>query len=121
MSLGRLSAAAVHGSIPCFPDRTFRHSAVFVNTEAGIEKPQDLAGKTLGEFALFGHDAGVWPRGRAQPPLASQASGSVYWPSRRTSKWRCGPVESPVEPTSPTGAPAVTLWPALTWRTDRWL
>jgi ABC-type nitrate/sulfonate/bicarbonate transport system substrate-binding protein len=50
-------------ALPVFPNRNFRHSAIFVNTEAGIEKPQDLAGKTVGEFALFGHDAGVWPKG----------------------------------------------------------
>jgi ABC-type nitrate/sulfonate/bicarbonate transport system substrate-binding protein len=50
-------------ALPIFPNRNFRHSAIFVNTSAGIEKPQDLAGKTIGEFALFGHDAGVWPKG----------------------------------------------------------
>lgn len=50
-------------ALPIFPNRNFRHSAIFVNTAAGIEKPQDLAGKTIGEFALFGHDAGVWPKG----------------------------------------------------------
>jgi 4,5-dihydroxyphthalate decarboxylase len=50
-------------ALPIFPNRNFRHSAIFVNTAAGIEKPQDLAGKTVGEFAMFGHDAGVWPKG----------------------------------------------------------
>lgn len=50
-------------ALPIFPNRNFRHSAIFVNTAAGIEKPQDLAGKTIGEFALYGHDAGVWPKG----------------------------------------------------------
>jgi 4,5-dihydroxyphthalate decarboxylase len=50
-------------ALPIFPSRDFRHSAIFVNTAAGIEKPADLAGKSIGEFALFGHDAGVWPKG----------------------------------------------------------
>jgi ABC-type nitrate/sulfonate/bicarbonate transport system substrate-binding protein len=50
-------------ALPVLPNRNFRHSAVFVNTASGIEKPQDLADKTVGEFALYGHDAGVWPKG----------------------------------------------------------
>lgn len=50
-------------ALPVFPNRCFRHSAIFVNTSSGIEKPQDLAGKAIGEFAVYGHDAGVWPKG----------------------------------------------------------
>jgi len=50
-------------ALPIFLNRNFRHSAIYVNTAAGIEKPQDLVGKTIGEFALYGHDAGVWPKG----------------------------------------------------------
>jgi ABC-type nitrate/sulfonate/bicarbonate transport system substrate-binding protein len=49
-------------ALPIFPNRNFRHSAIYVNTSAGIETPRDLAGKTIGEFALYGHDAGVWPK-----------------------------------------------------------
>jgi hypothetical protein len=50
-------------ALPIFLNRNFRHSAVFVNVHSGIEKPEDLTGKTIGEFALYGHDAGVWPKG----------------------------------------------------------
>ena len=50
-------------AIPVFPNRAFRHSAVYVNASSGIEAPQDLAGKTIGEFATYGHDAGFWPKG----------------------------------------------------------
>ncbi|WP_246242975.1 4,5-dihydroxyphthalate decarboxylase [Amycolatopsis pithecellobii] len=50
-------------AIPVFPNRHFRHSAIYVNASSGIEKPEDLVGKTIGEFATYGHDAGVWPKG----------------------------------------------------------
>src|ERR671933_1821609 len=35
-------------AIPVFPHRRFRHSYVFVNTEAGIREPRGLAGKAGG-------------------------------------------------------------------------
>jgi 4,5-dihydroxyphthalate decarboxylase len=50
-------------ALPIFPNRNFRHSSVFVNTATGIETPRDLAGATIGEFAMFGHDPGVWIKG----------------------------------------------------------
>lgn len=50
-------------ALPIFPNRNFRHSALFVNTDSGIKRPADLAGKTVGEFALWGHDPGVWMKG----------------------------------------------------------
>ena len=50
-------------ALPIFPNRNFRHSSVFVRADAGIEKPEDLAGKTIGEFALWGTDPGTWMKG----------------------------------------------------------
>jgi hypothetical protein len=50
-------------ALPVFPSRCFRHSAIYVNRASGIEKPEDLAGKTVGEYAVYGLDAGVWPKG----------------------------------------------------------
>ena len=34
--------------IPAFPSRAFRHSAIFVRTDRGISKPEDLRGKIVG-------------------------------------------------------------------------
>lgn len=57
------SAGSPFLALPIFPNRNFRHSALFVNADSGIERPEDLAGKTVGEFALYGSDPGVWVKG----------------------------------------------------------
>jgi 4,5-dihydroxyphthalate decarboxylase len=50
-------------AIPVYPIRLFSHSAIYINTRSGIESPKDLIGKKVGEFFLYGHDAGTWSKG----------------------------------------------------------
>jgi 4,5-dihydroxyphthalate decarboxylase len=58
--------------VPAFPSRHFRHRQIYVNVDAGIERPEDLVGKRVGipEYqmtaalwirALLQHDYGVMP------------------------------------------------------------
>jgi 4,5-dihydroxyphthalate decarboxylase len=53
-------------AIPVYPIRLFSHSAIYINTTKGIEQPKDLIGKRIGEFFLYGHDAGTWAKGILQ-------------------------------------------------------
>jgi 4,5-dihydroxyphthalate decarboxylase len=52
-------------ALPAFVSRNFRHSYIFVNARAGIEKPEDLTGRKVGipEYQLTGT---VWIRGMLQ-------------------------------------------------------
>ena len=49
-------------AVPVFTSRLFRHSAIYINTAAGIVLPEDLAGKAIGvpEYQLT---AALWCRG----------------------------------------------------------
>ncbi|RZK38543.1 MAG: 4,5-dihydroxyphthalate decarboxylase [Hymenobacter sp.] len=73
-------------AIPVFPVRVFRHSAIYINNASGIKTPGDLAGKKVGELALYGHDAGVWPKGiladefNLTPEQCSWTVGKLDWP-----------------------------------------
>jgi 4,5-dihydroxyphthalate decarboxylase len=76
-------------AIPVFPNRQFRHSAIFVNTASGITKPQDLAGRTVGEFAMYGHDAGV---------VAKGILSDEYGVTPEQSRWVIGGFDWPMAP-----------------------
>jgi len=73
-------------AIPVFPVRSFRHSAIFVNANSGINKPEDLNGKTIGELALYSHDAGIVPKGMLmeefgfKPETCRLLIGGLDWP-----------------------------------------
>jgi 4,5-dihydroxyphthalate decarboxylase len=71
--------------IPAFPLRTFRHSAIFIRTDRGIEQPADLRGKTLG-IGEYQQTAQVWARGMLQ---------DEYGVAMRDVKWRTGGFKQP--------------------------
>ncbi|MBV9529072.1 hypothetical protein [Sphingomonas sp.] len=76
-------------AIPVFPNRCFRHSAIYINRASGIARPEDLAGKTIGELALYGHDAGVMPKG---------ILSDEYGVKPEQSRWIVGGIDFPLKP-----------------------
>ena len=76
-------------AIPVFPNRCFRHSAIYINVHSGIRNVEDLAGKTIGEFAMYGHDAGVWPKG---------ILSDDYGVTQNQCRWIVGGLDWPLKP-----------------------
>ena len=66
-------------AIPVFPNRFFRHSAIFVNAAMGICSPGDLAGRAVGELQRYGHDAGIWAKGALSDDFGVKASSMVHY------------------------------------------
>jgi 4,5-dihydroxyphthalate decarboxylase len=70
MGLNFAVTAAARGApegliaLPIFPLRRFCHGVVFFNTSAGIARPQDLVGKTIGN--IYPAAGNVWTRGILQ-------------------------------------------------------
>jgi 4,5-dihydroxyphthalate decarboxylase len=72
-------------AIPVFLSRVFRHSAIYVRTDRGIERPEDLRGRRVGvpEYQM---SAAVWVRGLFQ---------EEYGVAPRDLRWLTGGMETP--------------------------
>jgi 4,5-dihydroxyphthalate decarboxylase len=52
-------------ALPIFPSRVFRHNGIYVNVNAGIERPEDLRGRRVG-VPEYLQTANFWIRGFLQ-------------------------------------------------------
>jgi 4,5-dihydroxyphthalate decarboxylase len=82
MSASTYLAARARGgfpfiAIPVFPSKAFRHSFVFVNRKAGIQKPTDLIGRRVGMMG-YGQTAAVWIRGMLQDDFGIDLR-KIHW------------------------------------------
>ena len=82
LSMGAFLTAASRGrrpfvALPVFPSRTFRHRCIFVNTDSGIRRVEDLRGKRMGvpEYSMT---AAVWLRGMFQHEYGILPS-EIHW------------------------------------------
>lgn len=72
-------------AIPAFVSRAFRHSAIYVRRDRGVDRPEALRGRKIG-VPDFQQTAGVWARGL----LADE-----YGLDRSDIQWRMGGLEQP--------------------------
>jgi 4,5-dihydroxyphthalate decarboxylase len=71
--------------IPAFTSRVFRHSGIYIRTDRGIKRPEDLKGKVVG-LPEYQQTANVWIRGILQDEHGVHATDI---------KWRSGGIEEP--------------------------
>jgi len=64
-------------ALPIFPSRVFRHNTIYVNADAGIERPEDLAGRQVG-LPEYLQTANFWVRGILQHEYGV-APETIHW------------------------------------------
>ncbi|MPS26177.1 ABC transporter substrate-binding protein [Pigmentiphaga sp.] len=71
--------------IPAFVSRVFRHAGIYIRTDRGIDRPQDLRGRKVGvpEYQIT---ANVWMRGLLK---------DEYGVDPKDIQWRRGGIEEP--------------------------
>jgi len=69
--------------IPVFLSRAFRHSGIYVRSDRGIDRPEDLKGRTIG-LPEYQQTAALWVRGILR---------DLHGIGVRDVKWRIGGVE----------------------------
>lgn len=93
-------------AIPVFPSRAFRHNGIYVNADAGITRPEDLVGRTVG-IPEYQVTAAVWIRGilaeyhGVAPESVKYRTGGLYAPGR-VEKVPINPPGVEIAPISPT-------------------
>jgi 4,5-dihydroxyphthalate decarboxylase len=71
--------------VPAFTSRVFRHSGIYIRTDRGVRRPEDLNGKVVG-VPEYQQTANVWIRGILQDEHGIAAKDIA---------WRSGGIEEP--------------------------
>lgn len=66
-----------HTLIPVFPLRTFRHKSIYIRPDRGIERPEDLAGKTIASPG-YSSTSLTWIRGLVEDEYGVSPS-DINW------------------------------------------